>query len=239
MGSRGPGPAMAAALVALLCLAPAARAYSVGDFVPMQRRGQYHSMRMHWHDALGRHCPHFAVDREARGAGETLSGRDLLSPGCTAGRAPRAQARGVQPRRAVQAFGKERFVTPWLFVLGRKGPDIPVVDVTLAHFAGELRGAKAQVAPMPSKYLHLHPDIAQHYHNDSSWPKHILLRYTWKEQAEMDSKAGLYVLFGSAFAMTTTLALYILQSSKEKIARFMNEHVVSTPVPGTEIAKVE
>eukprot|EP00850_Spirogloea_muscicola_P022549 SM000300S11724 [mRNA] locus=s300:19943:21864:- [translate_table: standard] len=186
MGSRGPRPAMAAALVALLCLAPAARAYSV--VLPVPRPVGY-------------------------------------SPG--------------EPYKLSLQFGKERFVTPWLFVLGRKGPDIPVVDVTLAHFAGELRGVKAQVAPMPSKYLDLHPDIAQHYHNDSSWPKHILLRYTWKEQAEMDSKAGLYVLFGSAFAMTTTLALYILQSSKEKIARFMNEHVASTPVPGTEIAKVE
>jgi hypothetical protein len=45
------------------CTVGIASAYKFGDLVPTQRRGQYHKLRTHWHDALGRHCPRFGIDR--------------------------------------------------------------------------------------------------------------------------------------------------------------------------------
>jgi hypothetical protein len=32
--------------------------------------------------------------------------------------------------------------------------------------------------------------------NETHWPKHVLVHYRWSEVAEVDSVAGLYVLFG-------------------------------------------
>ncbi|CAI7927062.1 unnamed protein product [Closterium sp. NIES-54] len=43
-----------------------ASAYQVGDYVPLARKGQFNNMRTHWHDAIGRHCPRFGINREAR-----------------------------------------------------------------------------------------------------------------------------------------------------------------------------
>jgi hypothetical protein len=48
------------------CTIGIASAYKFGDLVPTQRRGQYHKLRTHWHDALGRHCPRFGIDRLVR-----------------------------------------------------------------------------------------------------------------------------------------------------------------------------
>ena len=40
-----------------------------------------------------------------------------------------------------------------------------------------------------------------------------------EEQAEVDVPAALFVLFGTAMVITTLLAIYILQESKDKIAK--------------------
>lgn len=195
-------------------------AYHPGDFVSLARRGQYHSMRTHWHDVLGRHLPRFAISHEA-----------VL---------PIPRPVGFDSNDAYKlslSFGKERFTTPWLLVVGLKTGAVPMVDVTLAHFGEELRGVRAKVTPMPVEYVERHAEVVRNYQNSSHWPKFIVIRYKWQEQAEVDVALGLYVLFGSSVALTTLLAIHILQSHKDKLAKLIADNV--SEGPAGEIAKIE
>lgn len=181
-------------------------------------------MRTEWHDTLGRHCPRFGVSREV-----------VL---------PIPRPVGFSSNEAYKLalmVGKERYTTPWLLVFGLPSGKVPMVDITLTHFVGELRGVSAKVVTMPDEFIVKHPSVSSHYHNMTHWPKHLLLRYTWKEQAEVDVPAGLFVLFGTGFILTTVLALFILQSSKEKITKFVNQQMVetSTAVSPGEVAKID
>eukprot|EP00897_Mesotaenium_endlicherianum_P005675 jgi/Mesen1/5135/ME000255S04102 len=190
-------------------------AYNHGDFVPMARKGQFHGMRTHWHDVLGRHCPRYGINREAvipvpRPVGFTKDDSYKLS----------------------LSFGRERYTTPWLFVVSSKKLEVPLIDVAL------LRGVRAKVIPMSPDYMERHKEMVEQFYNATHWPKNVLVRYTWVEHTEVDVTTGLFVLFGSAVALTTTIAIYILQSSKDKLAKFVNEQVVVSG-PAGEVAKIE
>eukprot|EP00271_Cylindrocystis_brebissonii_P005075 TRINITY_DN17015_c0_g1_i1.p1 TRINITY_DN17015_c0_g1~~TRINITY_DN17015_c0_g1_i1.p1 ORF type:complete len:229 (-),score=43.51 TRINITY_DN17015_c0_g1_i1:1396-2082(-) len=216
---------VAGLLFFFLATCATAAGYAPGEIVPMSRRGQYHNMRTEWHDTLGRHCPRFAVEREV-----------VL---------PIPRPIGLASHEVYKmAFmvGQERFSTPWLLILGLKNTKVPMLDVTLTHFSGELRGVRAKVVSMPDEFIERHVSVAEHFHNVTHWPKHILIRYRWEEEAEVDVTAGLFVLFGTGFVLTTLLALYILHSSKEKLSRFVSEQITdaSTPVMGPlEVAKAD
>ncbi|CAI5978607.1 unnamed protein product [Closterium sp. NIES-65] len=212
-------------VVALITMARLASAYQVGDYVPLARKGQFNNMRTHWHDAIGRHCPRFGINREVA----------LPIP------RPVGFEMAEHSYKMSLSVGNEKFVTPWLLVIGRKSQNVPLIEVTLTHFAGDLRGVQAKVHNLPHEYLERHRQLALEFRNESHWPKHVLMRYTWNEYAEVDVTAGLLVLFASTFILTTFLAVYILQSSKDKLAKFMNEQMAESAaaVPGGgEVAKV-
>ncbi|KAL3698920.1 hypothetical protein R1sor_016942 [Riccia sorocarpa] len=205
----------------LLAFVERCLAYGQGDFVPMSRRGQYHSLRTKWIDQLGRHCPRFGIDNE------------VVLP------LPKPQGyTGADPYKISLQFGSEKYQTPWLFVIGRSSMDVPMIDVTLRYAGSEFLGSTAKVVSMPDSYLKEHPDIKTNYWEPNSWPKHILVRYSWEEGSEIDVAGGLYVLFGSGLVLTVAMALHILQSSKDKLSRFIKENVVETAMPAEE-AKVE
>eukprot|EP00246_Nothoceros_aenigmaticus_P003544 TRINITY_DN14718_c0_g1_i1.p1 TRINITY_DN14718_c0_g1~~TRINITY_DN14718_c0_g1_i1.p1 ORF type:complete len:221 (-),score=27.31 TRINITY_DN14718_c0_g1_i1:267-929(-) len=196
-------------------------AYNPGDFVPMSRRGQYHNARTDWYEELGRHCPRFLLDKEVvvpvpKPIGYTNSDEYKLS----------------------FEFGREKFITSWLLVIGRQSTEVPMLDVTLKHTGGDLVGVTAKVVSMPAKYLDTHPQIRQEFWDVNVWPKHILVRYVWEDKSEVDVEAFFYVLFGWAFFMTLVTSLTILQTSKDKIARFVQDNIVDTqpqgPVPKVE-----
>lgn len=213
-------------LLAICAMVQLAKGYQFGDYVPMARRGQFNNMRTHWHDAIGRHCPRFGINREVA----------LPIPH------PVGFEMNEHSYKLSLSVGKERFVTPWMLVITRKGNVVPLIDVTLTHFAGDLRGVQAKVLPLPNAYLERHFQLWHEFRNATHWPKHVLVKYTWHEYAEVDVTAGLMVLFVSTFVLTTLLAVYILQSSKEKIAKFVNEQIVETatvPGGGGEVAKVD
>eukprot|EP00249_Psilotum_nudum_P005231 c18686_g1_i1 orf=276-926(+) len=196
-------------------------AYNPGNFVPLARRGQYHATRTHWHDVLGHHCPRFAIDRE------------VLLP------IPKPSGyTGADPYKISLQFGKEKFTTTWLYVIGRQGPDVPMIDVHLRYSGGDLQGAVAKVVNMPQQYVKQHEEVIKQFWDVEKWPKHILVRYHWEENSDVDVEMGLYVLFGFGFTLTLVVALHILQSSKDKLARFVKENVVDSVLPGEE-AKVE
>ncbi|XP_021893859.1 uncharacterized protein LOC110811616 [Carica papaya] len=60
-----------------------------------------------------------------------------------------------------------------------------------------------------------------------------------EEQSDIDVTAGFYVLFGSGLMLSFILSIYILQSSRDKFARFVRETVVESSSPSEGVAKVE
>ncbi|KAL9374511.1 hypothetical protein Peur_034131 [Populus x canadensis] len=206
----------------LISLPSVSFAYRPGDIVPMSKMGQYHSSRTVWHDMIGKHCPIFAVNREvlipiAKPTGYT----------------------GSDPYKLSFQVGKEKFLIPWLFVIHRKSSEVPMIDVHLRYSGSDLHGVTAKVIDMPHHYVEIHPDIRQQFWDAERWPKHILVRYTWLEQSEIDVSSGFYVLFGSGLMLSFILSIYILQSSRDKLARFVRETVAESSIPAGGIAKVE
>ncbi|KAI4318951.1 hypothetical protein MLD38_032603 [Melastoma candidum] len=210
-------------LLLLLLLSPSiVIAYRPGDIVPMNKMGQYHGYRSPWQDIIGRHCPIFAVNRE------------VLIP------IPKPDGwTQADPYKITFQIGKEKFHIPWLFVINRDGSNVPMIDFHLRYSGGDLLGVTAKIVDMPDKFLTVHPNIRKQFWDVESWPKHVLARYTWEEQSEIDVASGFYVLFGSGLMMSFVLAIYILESSREKIARLVRETVAENSMPMGEIAKVE
>lgn len=197
-------------------------AYKPGDIVPMSRMGQYHSSRTVWQDLIGRHCPIFAVNRE------------VLIP------IPKPTGyTGADPYKISFQVGREKFYIPWLLVVNRKSTEVPMIDIELKYSGTDLLGVTAKVLDMPHHYVEIHPEIGKHFWDAQHWPKHILARYTWKEHSEIDVTSGFYVLFGSGLLLSFILSIYTLQSSRDKLERFVRETVGESSIPVGEIAKVE
>ncbi|CAL4895503.1 unnamed protein product [Urochloa decumbens] len=212
------------ALLLLLCssLLPLAAAYRPGDIVPMLRSGQYHGSRSVWFDVVGRHCPAFAVNRE------------VLMP------IPKPTGfTGADPYKITFQIGHEKFHVPWLYVINRKTSEVPMIDFHLKYSGNDLLGVTAKVVDMPHHYVEIHPDIKKNFWDLQNWPKYVLVRYTWEEQSEIDVAGGFYVLFGSGLVLSFILAIYVLQSSQEKLTRFVREAVADSSLPEGGVAKVE
>lgn len=211
----------AAILSLLLSLATICIAYRPGDIVPMSRMGQYHSSRTVWHDMVGRHCPVFAVNRE------------VLIP------IPKPTGyTGADPYKITFQVGQEKFQIPWLYIINRKSSEVPMIDMHLRYSGNDFLGVTAKVVDMPHHYVEMHPDIRKQFWDPQHWPKHVLIRYTWEERSEIDVTSGFYVLFGSGLLLSFILSIYVLQSSKEKLARFVRETVAESSMAGG-VEKVE
>ncbi|KAM7263504.1 hypothetical protein ACFE04_001187 [Oxalis oulophora] len=197
-------------------------AYRPGDIVPMSKMGQYHNSRTVWHDMIGKHCPIFAVNREVlipipKPTGYTNSDAYKIS----------------------FQVGREKFLVPWLYLINRKSSEVPMIHLHLTYSGLDLLGVTAKLLDMPHHYVEIHPDIKTQFWDPQHWPKHVLVRYTWEEQSEIDVASGFYVLFGSGLLMSFVLSIYILQSSREKISRFVMETVADSSMPAGGVAKVE
>lgn len=210
---------VAAAAIGMMGMVSAS--YRVGDLVPVSRMGQYHAMRTNWHDVLGHHCPIFGVNRE------------VLLP------IPKPTGyTGADAYKISFQVGREKFFIPWLLVINRKSPEVPLIDVHLRFSGGDIHGVTAKVVDMPHQYVDSHEDMRKEFWDPEHWPKRILVRYFWEETSEIDVSGGFYVLFGAGFLLTIVMSIYILQSSQEKLVRFVRENVVESSLPMEE-AKVE
>ncbi|XP_024017903.1 uncharacterized protein LOC21404800 [Morus notabilis] len=218
------GGSMASSLLffSLFLLFSNSLAYRPGDIVPMSKMGQYHSSRTTWQDVIGRNCPIFAVNREVLAPIEKPVGYT-----------------GADPYKISFQVGREKFLVPWLLVINRKSSEVPMLDVHLRYSGTDLLGVTAKVVDMPHHYLEIHPNIRQQFWDPQTWPKHILVRYTWEEQSEIDVPSGFYVLFGSGLMLSFILSIYILQSSRDKLAKFVKETVAENSMPVGGVAKVE
>ncbi|KAB1224610.1 hypothetical protein CJ030_MR2G009981 [Morella rubra] len=154
----------------LLVSAPAISvAYRPGDVVQMSKMGQYHSSRTVWQDVIGRHCPTFAVNREVPFEFYRVAIPLQKPTGYT----------GADPYKISFQVGKEKFLIPWLLVINRKSSEVPMIDVHLRFSGSDLLGVTAKVVDMPHYYVETHSDVFKSFWEPQSWPKHVLVRYTW------------------------------------------------------------
>ena len=88
----------------------------------------------------------------------------------------------------------DKLHTPWLTLLGKGAPEVPLVDVTLSHAGGVVRSMHAKSVPVPAPFLVLHADLVAEWKNATFWPKHVLVRYQWLEDARIDGAVPLICL---------------------------------------------
>ncbi|KHN29516.1 hypothetical protein glysoja_005240 [Glycine soja] len=228
-------------------------AYRPGDIVPMSCMGQYHSVRSHFpfHSlrfslpSIRRRCiSHYFFSfcdcsREPCGRTSLVApifavNREVLMP------IPKPTGyTGADAYKILFQVGREKFLIPWLLVVNRKSTEVPMIEVDLRYSGNDLHGVTAKVVDMPHHYVEVHPEISKQFWDSQHWPKHILVRYTWKEHSEIDVTSGFFVLFGSGLMLSFILSIYVLQSSRDKLERFVRETVVESSVPGEVVAKVE
>ncbi|KAF3333592.1 hypothetical protein FCM35_KLT01283 [Carex littledalei] len=219
--SRATQPIIFIFLVWICSLPSLSLAYRPGELVPMSRSGQYHGSRTVWHDVVGRYCPVFAVNKE------------VLMP------IPKPVGfTGADPYKLSFQIGHEKVYVPWLYVINRKSPEVPMIDFHLKYSGNDIHGVTAKVIDMPHHYIQVHQDIKKNFWSPQQWPKFIIVRYTWEETSEIDVAGGFYVLFGSGLILSFILAIYVLQSSKDKLEKFVIDTVVDTSPEGG-VAKVE
>ncbi|KAK3244456.1 hypothetical protein CYMTET_45929, partial [Cymbomonas tetramitiformis] len=125
-------------LFVLLCTASLADAdYHAGDFVPMARRAQFHGTRTQWHDVLGRHCPRFGQDST------------VVVP------LPKPVGLGQNDDYKLSlSFEGERFVTPWVAVLGfgfdGDKPVFPMLHVSMVNTGAHLGPVRTTLMAAPT-----------------------------------------------------------------------------------------
>ena len=175
--------------------------YHVGDFVPTARRAQFHGVRAavcrsdrsapergprlqsrtQWHDLLGRHCPKFGHSKTVRPRRRRRRPpASLTAHSQVAVPLPRPVgfAAGDEYKLAL-AFDGDRFLTQWLPVLGRRAPEVPLLQVELVrrsgarsprcahtpraqtHTGGYISAVHASSQAVPASYLRIHAELIQ------------------------------------------------------------------------------
>ncbi|KAG1680941.1 hypothetical protein FOA52_009900 [Chlamydomonas sp. UWO 241] len=191
----------------LSCLASGAAAFREGEFIPTARKAQFHEVRTQWHDLMGSHCPRFGQER--------LVALPLPKP---------HESLAVKDAYKLQlSFDGDRHVTPWLKVLGPGALPVPVVHVTLRRAGEEILGVVATVHTAPVEYEHQHKALVDEWLNASAWPKHLLIKYHFISEREVDLDQGLYVLMAIGLGSLMLLILNAAAGSEAKLARFLSD----------------
>jgi len=192
------------ACAALCALRPCDAEYHVGDFVPTARRAQFHGVRAavvvvvaptarplsaacglqsrtQWHDLLGRHCPKFGHSKTVRPRRQRRRPPALLTAHAQVAvplSRPVGFAAGDEYKLAL-AFDGDRFLTQWLPVLGKRAPEVPLLQVELVrlagarsprcahapraqtHTGGYISAVHASSQAVPASYLRVHAELIQ------------------------------------------------------------------------------
>jgi hypothetical protein len=63
----------------------------------------------------------------------------------------------------------DRYVTPWIKLIGSGCPSVPILDILLTKAGDELLGVKASVSAASTAYLHQHAWLVEEFKNESHW----------------------------------------------------------------------
>lgn len=199
-------------LFVFVCMASLADAdYQAGDFVPMARRAQFLGTRTQWHDVLGRHCPRFGQDST------------VVVP------LPKPVGLGQNDDYKLSlSFEGERFVTPWVAVLGfgvgqGANPIFPMLRVDLVNTGAHLGPVRTTLMSAPAALAEEHKDILAEFHNASVWPKHLLVSYAWREESELNPVNALNVLLGIGTLMMLLMFYNVMATYHNKVSSMITE----------------
>eukprot|EP00891_Asterochloris_glomerata_P007610 jgi/Astpho2/7610/e_gw1.00115.120.1_t len=211
-------------LTALMCqqVPSGATSFQVGEFVPASRRAQVHGKRTHWQDLLGRNCPHFGEQTVA-----------VVPLGLFGGLST------VDKYKVSFSFDGERLVTPWLTLIGKHAPAVPMLEVELTYSAAELVAAKAKVVLVPPAYLQQHALLVEEFRNSTHWPKHLLVRYQWVNVSPVEALKGLYVVSGAGILASMVIILSVIFTYQEKLQQFMAEIAGDDTAAGSRLRKAD
>jgi len=192
-------------------------AFREGDFIQTARKAQFHQTRTHWHDLLGHHCPKFGVDRT------------VVVPLPQ----PQLVLTDKDDYKIQLSFDGDRHVTPWLTIIGKYAPTVPILEVELRRSGDELLGVNAKVLDAPVSYQHMHVNLVEEYRNISAWPKHLLIKYRFHTRNDVDLDRGLYMLFIVGLLFTVILIVNAASGVQQKLAQFLQEVAGDEPANGS------
>ncbi len=140
------------------------------------------------------------------------------------------------------SFDGGRIVTPWLGLKGHRAPKNPVIHVELVRSGGTLTQVKARVIEHHAKNRHefgIHESekimgkVMREFHDPKVWPKHVLVKYTWKTRHETDVDAALMAVLTLGVLGTVLMGIRSMASYKKHLVEFFSEVVDDAEVSST------
>jgi hypothetical protein len=101
-------------------------------------------------------------------------------------------------------------------------PYVPMIEVSFTRGAAVVRRARSKIVAVDPRYLKRHVELVREFHNESVWPKHVLVRYAWETEADSneDSTAVSAVfVFSIAFVVAAARAC---ASYRAEISEFVD-----------------
>ena len=74
---------------------------------------------------------------------------------------------------------------------------------------GVINNVDAEVVPVALTYLRTHRRLVREFHDNTVWPKHVLIRYTWDTRLEVEEDTGVattLLVFACAFFVASFAA---------------------------------
>eukprot|EP00798_Chlamydomonas_sp_ICE-L_P006710 gene6710-3380_t len=223
MGRGGPGGRAGSIVLALIIIAVAS-AHREGDFIQASRRSQFQELRTQWSDLVGHHCPRFGADR--------LVAIPVPKP-------EKEFTYTAQETYKIQlSFDDDSFITSWISIIGRHAPPVPVLDVEIRRSGDEITRVTARVEYAPDAYIKNHAQLVNEFKNTTHWPKHLLVRYRFNTQndvdldrglylllqlRDVDLDRGLYLLFAVGLMVTIILIINAASGAHLKLAQFLQD----------------
>lgn len=127
---------------------------------------------------------------------------------------PSAGGGGYRLALALSRDGKVR--TPWLSVLGARAPPVPYIDVLLHADSVDLLRAEARVESMLADDTALYEELVTHWLNGTAWPKSILVKWHWADDARGASHRALTIALTVCVGLATLALLRaVLPASRD------------------------
>lgn len=178
------------------------------------------AVKTDWLDLTGAHCPKFGVQGHAL----------LPLPGTSSDDGTLHNG----PYNVQLSFDGGRIVTPWLGLKGQRAPKNPVIHVELVRSGGALTRVRARVIEHHAKNRHefgIHESekvmgkVMREFHDPKVWPKHVLIKYTWKTRHETDVDAALMAALTLGLVGTVLMGIRSMASYKKHLIEFFNDVV--------------
>lgn len=117
----------------------------------------------------------------------------------------------------------DRFVTPWLQLIGRTAPAAPYLRVHLVRSGDALAGMSAEVEEVPDSQSSAYQRVADDFSKAEQWPKHLIVHYSWRTRHEVDANRGLTVMFATGAAAMLLVVGSVVRTYQRQLRQFVED----------------